>query len=241
MRDESDAVKRDQCTPHVKNFPSHFLFSHLHNVATWLKTTKLPRRSNSTPSRARQAARHLQRRISERERERQIARALLIEERKEEARRRLIEERTREAQRIYQELRSRTSQQQPHRAENRTPIEEQEEQEEFILQLAIEPYDNPVSTSWAGANSEKIPNPKSEHPTPKIPNPNIRPRKFKIRTSDSEISDSEQPTSHPTPINPPLNFHILNSAFLIALSATDLIKFRNPSQSLLDHAPRKAS
>jgi hypothetical protein len=116
--------------------PYHPLF-HLSNVAIWLQTTKLPRRSNSKPSRARQAAGHNQRRESaaeQRERERQAIRALLIEERREEERRRLIEERTREAQQIYQELKKSASQQQLHRAENQI-----EEQEEFILQLAIEP------------------------------------------------------------------------------------------------------
>jgi hypothetical protein len=111
-------------------------------VAIWLQTTKLPRRSNSEPSRARQAARHKQSRESagvQRERERQAIRALLIEERREEERRRLIEERTREAQRIYQELKKSASQQQQlHSAEN----QEEQEQEEFILQLAIEPSEN---------------------------------------------------------------------------------------------------
>ncbi|EFX66392.1 hypothetical protein DAPPUDRAFT_116438 [Daphnia pulex] len=79
-----------------------------------------------------QAARNLQRRVSEgvqRDREWQAARALLIEERREEERRRLIEERTREAQRIYEELKKSTSQQQqPHRAKIQNGMEEQEEQ-----------------------------------------------------------------------------------------------------------------
>jgi flagellar biosynthesis GTPase FlhF len=103
-------------------------------VATWLETTKLMRRSNSERNRAQQAARHLQRRVSEgvqRDRERQAARALLIEERSEEERRQLIEKRTREAQRIYQELKKSTSQQQqPHRAKIQNRMEQQEEQEE---------------------------------------------------------------------------------------------------------------
>jgi hypothetical protein len=124
----------------VGNSPHTTLFFHLSNVAIWLQTTKLPRRSNSKPSRARQAAGHNQRRESagvQRERERQAIRVLLIEERREEERRRLIEERTREAQRIYQELKKSASQQQLHRAENQI-----EEQEEFILQLAIEPSED---------------------------------------------------------------------------------------------------
>jgi hypothetical protein len=128
----------------VGNFSPHPTLFHLRNVAIWLQTTKLPRRSNSEPSRARQAARHKQSRESagvQRERERQAIRALLIEERREEERRRLIEERTREAQRIYQELKkSASQQQQQHSDENQ--IEEQDEQEEFILQLAIEPSEN---------------------------------------------------------------------------------------------------